>query len=70
VPEDPDNFTRFRTVVLGEPVLEQRLQDLDDWDAFSNEAIAAATRRGIELTTDELETARRQEQLRWLARWA
>lgn len=70
MPEDPDRFARFRTAVLGDPELERRLQAVDDWDTFTVEAIAAATQRGIELTTTELETARREEQLRWLARWA
>lgn len=70
MPENPDSFARFRTVVLREPELEQQLRRVDDWDAFTAAAVAAAAQRGIELTTVELETARRQEQLRWLARWA
>jgi hypothetical protein len=69
VQPEPDSFARFRTAVFGEPELEQRLQAADDWDAFTVAAVAAAAQRGIELTTDELEVVRRQEQLRWLARW-
>ena len=70
MPEDTDRFACFRTAVLDEPELEQRLRALDDWDTFTAEAIAAANERAIELTTDELDAARRQAQLGWLARWA
>jgi hypothetical protein len=64
-----DAFARFHAVVLDEPELERRLRVLDDWDAFTSEAIAEARARGIELTTDELEAERRQAQLGWLTRW-
>jgi hypothetical protein len=70
VPEDADRFDRFRTAVLEEPELEQRLQALDDWDAFALAAVAEAEARGIALTTDELEAERRQALLGWLTRWA
>jgi hypothetical protein len=70
LPDDSDRFARFRAAVLAEPELEHRLRAVDDWDAFTAAAVAAATERGIELTREELEAVRRQEQLRWLARWA
>ena len=70
VPEDTDRFVRFRTAVLDEPELEQRLRALADWATFAASAIAEAGTRGIELTTDELKAERRRAQLGWLTRWA
>lgn len=70
MPEASDTFARLRAAVLGAPELERRLRAVDDWDAFTTAAIEVAADQGIELTRDELETVRRQEQLRWLARWA
>jgi hypothetical protein len=66
---DADRFACFRAAVLDEPKLMQRLRALDDWNAFTTEAVAAAHELGIELTASEVAAERRQAQIGWLARW-
>jgi hypothetical protein len=70
VHEDASRFARFRTVVLDDPVLQQRLKTITEWEPFTAEAIAAADERNVDLTADDLDAARRHELLGWLTRWA
>jgi len=46
VPEDTDRFARFRTAVLDEPELEQRLRALDDWDTVHGGSDRCGERAG------------------------
>jgi hypothetical protein len=70
VQADASRFARFRTIVLGDSALGQRLQTLTDWEPFTAEVVAAARERDIELTADDIDAARRHELLGWLTRWA
>jgi hypothetical protein len=66
----PENFARFHAVVLDDPILQERLRTIDDWERFTAEALEAARERGLELTADDFDAERRQALLGWLTRWA
>ncbi len=67
--EDSDPFARFRAAVLDDPLLQQRLHEIVDWQAFADEAIAIAAAHGIELTREGLDDERRQALRAWRDRW-
>ena len=68
--EEASRFARFRTVVLDDPALQQRLKTITDWEPFTAEVVAAAHERKIDLTTADIDAERRQALVDWLSRWA
>jgi sulfur relay (sulfurtransferase) DsrC/TusE family protein len=62
-------FAQFRSVVLGEPSLQGRLQEHEEWDDFVAAALAIAAERGLSLTAEEIEAARAAERRAWFERW-
>jgi hypothetical protein len=70
VQHDATRFARFRSAVLDDPALQQRLQTIPEWEPFTAEAIAAARERNIDLTPDDIDVERAQALLGWLTRWA
>lgn len=62
-------FERFRRLVLDDVTLQERLRGVTEWPVFVTTALGEAAARGVELTTTDLEEARRAATRSWLDRW-
>lgn len=62
-------FERFRRLVLDDVNLQERLRGVTEWPAFVTTALAEASEHGVDLTTTDLEAARRAATRSWLDRW-
>jgi len=67
--QSPEEFTRFREIVLADPALEQRLQAIPDWPSFIQEAVRIAAERDVALSAAGLHAARDRARRSWLERW-
>jgi glutaredoxin-related protein len=65
----PEEFERFRRVVLGDPELQARLRSFAEWPAFVDAAVAAAAEHGIAITLETVQEARNEARRSWLERW-
>ena len=67
--ESLEQFARFRRIVLADPVLERRLQEIPDWPSFVEAVLSAAAERRLALTESDVLAARKQATRSWLERW-
>lgn len=67
--ESPEQFARFRGLVLSDPSLEQRLRTIPDWPSFTREAVRAAEEHGLALTEQDVRAARAEALRSWRERW-
>ena len=64
-----EQFERFRSLVLADPALEERLRSLPDWPSFIQAAVGAAAEREIPLVADDVLIARAAAIRAWRERW-
>ena len=62
-------FERFRQHVLADGLLQDRLRQTVDRDAFIALTVELATDRGFTLTTDDVTQAMLDGRRAWLERW-
>jgi hypothetical protein len=67
--EQPEEFVRFRRLVLDDPALQARLREIRAWPAFVEASVDAAAERGVALTSADLVAARAAATASWLERW-
>lgn len=67
--ESPEQFARFRRLVLSDPSLEHRLRTIPDWPSFVREALSAAEEHGLALTEEDVHAARAEALRSWRERW-
>lgn len=67
--EPPEEFARFRRIVLDDPELQARLREIRAWPAFVEASVGAAAERGVTLTAADLAAARTAAAASWLERW-
>ena len=63
-----ESLERFRQLVLQDPVLQARLRETDNREAFLALVVQLAETLGYQLTAEEVETALRISRRVWLER--
>ena len=63
-----ESLERFRQLVLQDPVLQARLRETDNREAFLALVVQLAEALGYQLTAEEVETALRISRRVWLER--
>ena len=64
-----EEFERFRRVVWADPELQAQLRSIRDWPAFVVAAVDAAAGRGVSLTAEDVQSARKESTRSWRERW-
>jgi hypothetical protein len=64
-----EQFERFRSAVLSDVALQQRLSAYTERDAFVDAVVRAAAEAHLAVTADDVEEAMRAGRRSWLERW-
>jgi predicted ribosomally synthesized peptide with nif11-like leader len=64
-----ENFERFRTVVVEDEGLQERLTGFADLQDFKEAVLQAGSEKGFDFTLEELDQAIREARQSWLERW-
>lgn len=62
-------FEQFRAEVLADASLRNDLVTIDDKVEFTAAVISLASKKGVELTADDVENAMRTGRKTWIERW-
>ena len=62
-------FEQFRAEVLADASLRDELLTIDDKVEFTATVISLASKKGVELTADDIENAMRTGRKTWIERW-
>ncbi|WP_164019683.1 Nif11-like leader peptide family natural product precursor [Pyxidicoccus trucidator] len=65
----PDDFERFRRLVLEDPALQEALRETTDVPGFIALATQLGEERGCHFTAEELRETLRTARREWLGRW-
>jgi predicted ribosomally synthesized peptide with nif11-like leader len=64
-----ERFEQFRQLVLQETVLQERLRETSDREAFIKLVVRLGEERGYRFTAADVEAAMQASQQAWLLRW-
>ena len=65
----PDEFERFREIVLTDPVLQHRLRTTADRESFVRLAVTVGREIGYQFSTADVENAMEQARREWYKKW-